>query len=324
MHVDKQRPQQSPPKPHYQLVNGLVVDVNQTAPKARESTLLLALRLMRFDRPVGFLLLLWPTLAALFLAAKGMPSVKLLLVFTLGVVLTRAAGCVINDYADRWLDTQVERTRDRVLASGALSAKFALLLFAALMLIAFGLVCLTNATTIGLSVIALLIACAYPYCKRFTYYPQAVLGLAFSMGIPMAFSAHDQIPNAAGWLLFCGNFLWTLAYDTLYAMVDRDDDLQAGAKSTAILFGELDIAAVGTLHAMAAICFGLAGLRAELAWPFYVGVLTFVICVGWQIQLALQRTRNAYFQAFGLNQYAGLALFLGLLIALSFTSSPNI
>ena len=234
----------------------------------------------------------------------------------LGVVLTRSAGCVINDYADRWLDRSVERTKNRVLVSGALRARTALILFAVLMLAAFALVLQTNATTIWLSLLALVIATIYPYCKRHTYYPQVVLGIAFSMGIPMAYTALGKTPDATAWLLFCGNCLWTLAYDTLYAMVDRDDDILAGSKSTAILFGELDIAAVAILHASAVLSFALIGPRAELQWAFYAALGICAMLIAWQITLALKREKSAYFQAFKLNQWLGMALFGGVFLGL--------
>jgi 4-hydroxybenzoate polyprenyltransferase len=319
-------PDQATQKPRYQVIDGRVVDVNQASPNKvadQPPKWQRAARLMRLDKPVGILLLLWPTLAALFLAAEAVPSVRLLIVFTLGVVLTRSAGCVINDYADRWLDARVQRTQNRVLASNQLSATFALKLFLGLMLAAFALVCLTNTWTIAWSLFALLIACAYPYCKRYTYYPQAVLGLAFSVGILMAFSAYQKWPTPAGWLLFCGNVLWTMGYDTVYAMIDREDDLQAGAKSTAILFGELDLIAIGVLYALAVLCFALMGLRAAFHWPFYLGLAGFSALCAWQIWHARTRAGDKCFQAFLSNQYAGLALFLGTFAGLMFTSSPN-
>jgi 4-hydroxybenzoate polyprenyltransferase len=318
----------SPTRPNYQLVQGpngpVVVDINSLASESAPSSVSTwwsLIVLMRLNRPVGIILLLMPTLAALLLAARaagqGGPSWRLWLIFTLGVVLTRSAGCVINDYADRWLDGQVARTKNRPLARGALSGKTALLLFAALMACAFLLVLQTNAATVWLSVAALAIATLYPYCKRFTYYPQAVLGVAFSMGIPMAYTACGQTPDASAWLLFLGNCLWTLAYDTLYAMVDRDDDLAAGAKSTAILFGELDIAAVAILHAMALLSFALIGSRAELAWPYFAALALAAGFMCWQIMCARTRVEAAYFQAFKLNQWVGLALFLGIYFARS-------
>ena len=306
-------------RPNYQLVDGRVIDVNSAVTRlalAQPSAFLSALKLMRLDRPVGILLLLMPTLAALWLAAKGTPPITITTIFVLGVVLTRSAGCVINDYADRWLDHSVERTQHRVLVSGALSGRTALILFAALMLAAFVLVLGTNATTVWLSVLALVIATIYPYCKRHTYYPQMVLGVAFSMGIPMAYTALGLTPDASAWLLFCGNCLWTLAYDTLYAMVDRDDDILAGSKSTAILFGELDIVAVAVLHISALLSFSLIGTRAELHWPYFAALGICAVLMALQIKLALKREKAAYFQAFKLNQWLGMALFVGILAGL--------
>ncbi len=313
-------------RPNYQLIDGRVVDLNarakNTSPQTEssrvspqpkiQSKFLSALKLMRLDRPVGILLLMMPTLAALWLAAKGMPPLTTTTIFVLGVVLTRSAGCVINDYADRWLDRSVERTQNRVLVSGALSGRTALILFAALMLVAFALVLTTNQTTIWLSVLALVIATVYPYCKRHTYYPQVVLGVAFSMGIPMAYTALGKTPDAVAWLLFCGNCLWTLAYDTLYAMVDRDDDILAGSKSTAILFGELDIVAVAILHASALLSFALIGTRAQLNWPFYAGLGICAALAALQIKLATRREKASYFQAFKLNQWLGIVFFAGI------------
>ena len=316
-------------QPNYQLVDGRVVDVNvygknQSSPSKDaassgqnlQANVVSALKLMRLDRPVGILLLLMPTLAALWLAAKGKPPFGIATIFVLGVVLTRSAGCVINDYADRWLDRSVERTQNRVLVSGALSGRTALILFAALMLAAFALVLGTNSTTVWLSVLALVIATIYPYCKRHTYYPQVVLGVAFSMGIPMAYTALGKTPDAIAWLLFCGNCLWTLAYDTLYAMVDRDDDILAGSKSTAILFGELDIVAVAVLHASALLSFALIGPRAELHWPYFAALSVCAALAALQIKLAMSREKTAYFQAFKLNQWLGIAFFIGIFAGL--------
>jgi 4-hydroxybenzoate polyprenyltransferase len=303
-------------RPNYQVIVGpngpQVVDVNNAAPISQTPSMLKSIiQLMRLDRPVGILLLLWPTLCALWLAARGIPNTLILLIFIAGVGLTRSAGCVINDYADRWLDGQVARTKNRPLASGKLSGSVALALFAGLMVLAFLLELLTNRNTVYLSIVALLIATIYPYCKRYTYYPQMVLGVAFSMGIPMAFTALDKTPDAVAWLLFCGNCLWTLAYDTLYAMVDREDDLTAGAKSTAILFGELDIIAVAILHGCALLAFTLMGFRAELHWPFFAALAVVLLLMSWQIRLAMTRQTAAYFQAFRANQWLGLALFAG-------------
>ena len=207
-------------------------------------------QLVRGDRPIGWLLLLRPTWWGLWLAAGGVPPWWPLVVFTLGVWLTRSAGCVINDYADRWLDPHVERTRNRPLATGAVSGREALAVFAVLMLVAFGLVLTLNRLTVYLSFIGVLLAASYPYLKRYTYLPQVYLGLAFGWGIPMAFAAvRGEVPTVA-WLLYVANILWSTAYDTWYAMVDRDDDLRMGSKSTAILFGDLDLVAVGVLYAL--------------------------------------------------------------------------
>jgi 4-hydroxybenzoate polyprenyltransferase len=229
-------------------------------------------RLIRGDRPIGTLLLLWPTWWALWLAAGGVPPLGTLLIFTLGVWLTRSAGCVINDYADRWLDPQVERTRARPLVTGAVSGREALLLFAAMMLVAFGLVLLTNRLTVWLSVAGLFLAASYPYLKRYTYLPQVYLGVAFGWGIPMAFAAVQGTLPPLAWLLFLANVLWATAYDTWYAMVDREDDLRAGAKSTAILFGEADLIAQGVLYAMFLAALLLVGQRAALGVYYHAAV----------------------------------------------------
>jgi 4-hydroxybenzoate polyprenyltransferase len=273
-------------------------------------------KLVRGDRPIGTLLLLWPTWWALWLAAEGVPPIATLLIFTAGIWLTRSAGCVINDYADRWLDPQVERTRDRPLASGAVSAREALLVFLALMLVAFGLVLLTNRLTVYLSVAGLFLAATYPYLKRHTYLPQVYLGLAFGWGIPMAFAAVNGAVTPLAWLLFCANVLWATAYDTWYAMVDRDDDIKAGAKSTAILFGEADLMAQGVLYAMFLGAMTLVGQRAQLGGWFHLALAISVVLVGWQFWRARKRDRAGCFAAFLHNNWVGLALFAG--IALHF------
>lgn len=271
---------------------------------------------MRADRPIGTLLLLWPTWWALWLAAEGTPPLWTLLVFTAGVWLTRSAGCVINDYADRWLDPHVERTRDRPLASGALSGKEALGLFALLMLTAFALVLTLNWQTIAMSGVAVVLAATYPYMKRHTHLPQVYLGMAFGWGIPMAFMAiQGQVPPV-GWLLFVANILWSTAYDTWYAMVDREDDLKAGSRSTAILFGELDLVILGILYALFFAALSLVGQRAQLAWPYWVGLALAVLLVTWEFWIARQRDRAACFRAFLHNSWVGLVIFCGLLAAL--------
>lgn len=269
-------------------------------------------KLIRGDRPIGILLLLWPTWWALWLAAEGVPPLGTLFIFTAGVWLTRSAGCVINDYADRWLDPHVERTRHRPLATGKVRGREALAVFAVLMLIAFGLVLLTNRLTVYLSFIGIALAASYPYLKRYTYLPQVYLGLAFGWGIPMAFAAvRGDVPPLA-WLLFCANVLWATAYDTWYAMVDRDDDLRVGAKSTAILFGEADLIAQGVLYAMflGALCF--VGQRAQLGEHYWYGVGAAAVLIGWQFWRARDRSPGGCFAAFLHNNWVGLAVFAGI------------
>jgi 4-hydroxybenzoate polyprenyltransferase len=275
------------------------------------------LDLIRFDRPIGWLLLLWPTLIALFLAADGMPRLDLLLIFSAGVFLTRSAGCIINDYADRWLDPHVQRTRARPLATGVLSARFALFAFAALMLSAFVLVCLTNTRTVLWSLGALAVTVIYPYCKRIIGAPQLVLGIAFSMGIPMAWTAQEQTP---GWLaatLFLSNLLWTVAYDTQYAMVDRDDDRRMGARSTALLFGRYDRHLIALLQAAALLGMWWVGQLAGLGWTYDLALAVLVIAFGWQLWWIRGRDRAACLQAFRSNHWVGLVWFVGVCSGLS-------
>lgn len=269
-------------------------------------------RLVRGDRPIGILLLLWPTWWGLWLAADGFPPWDLLAIFTAGVWLTRSAGCVINDYADRWLDPQVERTRQRPLASGEASGREALMVFAVLMLVAFGLVLLTNRLTVYLSVGGVVLASTYPYLKRHTYLPQVYLGMAFGWAIPMAFAAVQGTVPPIAWLLFLANVLWATAYDTWYAMVDRDDDIRAGAKSTAILFGELDLVAQACLYASAFGVLYLVGDRAELGLYWWIGLGVAAVLVLWEFWLARYRTREGCFAAFLHNNWVGMAIFAGL------------
>ena len=269
-------------------------------------------RLIRGDRPVGTLLLLWPTWWALWLAAEGLPPLGTLAIFTAGVWLTRSAGCVINDYADRWLDPQVERTRSRPLATGEIAPREALALFAAMMLVAFGLVLLTNRLTVYLSVAAVALAATYPYLKRHTYLPQLWLGLAFGWGIPMAFAAVQGAVPTLAWLLFLGNLLWTTGYDTWYAMVDREDDLKAGAKSTAILFGDADLIAQGVLFAGFLWAMWLVGARAELGIYYVVALGIAAVLVVRQFWIARTRAPADCFDAFLSNQWVGMAVFVGI------------
>ena len=226
---------------------------------------------MRFDKPIGTLLLLWPTLWALWFAAEGAPSTKNLIIFILGVVLMRAAGCVINDFADQNLDGHVERTQSRPIPSGAVSSKEALTLFALLCASAFILVLLTNSLTIKLAFVAVALAACYPFMKRFTHLPQVVLGTAFAWSIPMAFAAEaEQLPTEL-WALYAAVVLWTVAYDTFYAMVDREDDLKIGVKSTAILFGDMDIVITSSLQVLVLIALAMTGAnfgRGFMVFPF--------------------------------------------------------
>ncbi len=271
-------------------------------------------KLVRGDRPIGILLLLWPTWWALWLAAEGTPPWPVLLVFTAGVWLTRSAGCVINDYADRWLDPQVARTRDRPLATGRVSGREALAVFAVLMLAAFALVLTLNRLTVYLSVIGLFLAASYPYLKRYTYLPQLYLGLAFGWGIPMAFAAvQGEVPPLA-WLLYAANLLWATAYDTWYAMVDRDDDIRAGSRSTAILFGDMDLVAQGILYALALLALALVGRQAGLGLYYWVSLAVAAVLVVYQFALARRRDPSGCFRAFLHNSWVGAVVFAGIVL----------
>ncbi len=241
-----------------------------------------------------------------------MPPLWTLFVFSAGVWLTRSAGCVINDYADRWLDPQVERTRHRPLATGAVRGREALLLFAVLMLAAFALVLTTNRLTIYMSLVGVLLAASYPYLKRYTYLPQVYLGLAFGWGIPMAFAAVQGTVPPVAWVLYVANIFWATAYDTWYAMVDRDDDLRAGAKSTAILFGDLDLVAQGVLYALFFAALALVGQRAGLGAYYWYGLGAALLLVAWEFVVARHRDRDACFRAFLHNHWVGAAVFAGL------------
>lgn len=270
--------------------------------------------LTRLHKPIGILLLLWPTLWALWIAAAGVPSPRILIVFVLGVVLMRSAGCVINDYADRGFDPHVARTRERPIAAGKVSPREALLLFAVLCLIAFALVLTLNRQTMYLSFGALLLAAVYPFTKRYTQLPQVVLGAAFGWAIPMAFAAvQGEVPKI-GWLLFTVNVLWSTAYDTFYAMVDRDDDVKIGVKSTAILFGESDLLIVGVLQLLVLGGLLLAGQLAGLGVYFHLGLLVAAGLALYQQYLARRRDRDGCFRAFLNNNAFGAAVFAGILL----------
>jgi 4-hydroxybenzoate polyprenyltransferase len=268
-------------------------------------------RLMRLDKPIGILLLLWPTWWALLLAGAGHPSLKNSLIFTAGVVLMRAAGCVMNDIADRDFDPHVERTRLRPLATGELGLSQAISVFIVLMAFAFLLVLLTNSLTIKLAFVGAALASTYPFFKRFTHFPQVVLGIAFGWGIPMAFAAETMgVPWAAWWLLGI-NMLWSVIYDTLYAMVDREDDKLVGVKSTAILFGRFDLLIIGILMALMIILLGSLGLYLGLSWPWYLAVFIALVLFSRQLFNSRNRDREACFKAFLNNNWVGTVILLG-------------
>lgn len=276
-------------------------------------------RLLRIDRPIGTLLLLWPTYWALWLAAEGAPSFANLLIFTLGVFFMRAAGCAINDFADRDWDRHVKRTKDRPLTAGRVRAWEAVALFAGLCLVSFLMVVLfTNTLTLYLSFGGALLAFIYPFMKRYTHLPQLFLGAAFSWAIPMAWAAEANQLSQLTWLLFTVNVLWTVAYDTLYAMVDRDDDLKVGIKSTAILFGDADRAIIALLQTMVVVILVMVGQRAELGSFYYLGVVAMATLFVYHQYLARERSREGCFKAFLNNNWAGFAVFLGLALDLAF------
>ena len=272
-------------------------------------------RLMRLDKPVGIYLLLWPTLWALFLAADGWPESKLLIIFVLGVVLMRSAGCVINDYADRKIDQFVERTQHRPITSGEISPKDALLLFFGLIAVAFALVLLTNLLTVQLAFIAVFLATLYPFTKRWTHLPQFVLGAAFAMSVPMAFSASNGVVPSTAWWIFSATLIWTVIYDTMYAMADRDEDLKIGVKSTAVLFAHYDRLILAGLQ------IALVGILLTISEIFKMGIfydisviLSALLMIYHQF-LIKNREKTACFKAFLHNNYIGLLIFIG--IALS-------
>lgn len=268
--------------------------------------------LTRLDKPIGIFLLLWPTLWALWIAGEGWPDLLVLVVFVLGVIVMRSAGCVINDYADRNIDPFVERTYDRPIAAGRISPHAALNFFFGLVTIAFLLVLLMSWHTILMAFIGLGFAAAYPFLKRYTYLPQVGLGAAFGWAVPMAFVAQTgNIPQAA-WLLFVATVLWATAYDTMYAMVDREDDIRIGVKSTAILFGELDKLIIGIIQFLMFFALVLAGKQQELGIFYYLGLLVAVGFAGYQQYLIRNREPRYCFEAFLNNHYLGLSVFAGL------------
>lgn len=268
------------------------------------------IELMRLDKPIGILLLLWPTLSALWIAAEGVPDLLVLTVFTLGVIVMRSAGCVINDYADKDIDGRVRRTMGRPLATGALKGKDALWLFAALSTIAFFLVLLLNMLTILMSIIGLFLAATYPFMKRYTHFPQVYLGMAFGWAIPMAFAAQTGNVPAIAWLLFLANIIWSIIYDTFYAMVDRDDDLLAGVKSTAVLFGNNDRVIIAILQLTFIVMMATIGRQLEMSFVYYLGLLISVGLFVYQQRLAWASGIENYLKAFLNNNWVGASFFV--------------
>ncbi|MDE0420680.1 MAG: 4-hydroxybenzoate octaprenyltransferase [Gammaproteobacteria bacterium] len=276
-------------------------------------------RLMRVDRPVGTLLLLWPTLAALWIAAGGLPPLGILAAFVAGTFLARSAGCVINDIADRKVDGEVRRTRDRPLPTGQVTLGEAFLVLGVLAALCLAIVLTLNVPTRWLALAGAGIAATYPFLKRWTHWPQAALGVAFSWGIPMSFSAINGSIDPVAWLLFAASFLWIIAYDTLYAMVDRDDDLIIGVKSTAILFGRADRAVIGVLQLASVALLVLLGVRAGLQDAWYFGVAVALGLFVFQQRLIRNRDRDACFKAFGNNVWVGFALLAGAVVEFGMT-----
>jgi 4-hydroxybenzoate polyprenyltransferase len=270
--------------------------------------------LARFDRPIGILILLWPALWALWVASDGRPDILVLSVICLGVVLMRAAGCVINDYADRDFDPHVERTNQRPIAAGNVSPKEALWVFVVLCLCAFGLVLLLNIYTIMLSFIAAFLAASYPFMKRYTQLPQAYLGIAFGWAVPMSFSAQINSIPAVAWVMYLAVVLWALVYDTMYAMVDKEDDLKIGVKSTAILFGIYDRHIMAILQIVILVLLITVGQMKQLSWPYYGGVLVAFGLSVYQQKLIFHRQKALCFKAFLNNNWFGMAVFAGLVM----------
>jgi 4-hydroxybenzoate polyprenyltransferase len=279
------------------------------------------LLLARFDRPIGSLLLLWPTLWALWLAAEGPPRWQLLVIFVLGTFLMRSAGCIVNDLADRNFDGAVDRTKDRPLVTGAVSTHEALILASGLGMAAFVLVLFTNTLTIMLSFAGVALAACYPFMKRHTNLPQLFLGAAFSWGIPMAFAAVGESLPPILWLIYCANLLWTVSYDTQYAMVDREDDIKVGLKSTAILFGSMDRAMVAVLQGMTMLALLLVGQRFELGMFYYLSLLVAAGLFVYQQKLIRERQATACFNAFLNNNYVGMVVFVGIAAHYGFTGA---
>ena len=275
--------------------------------------------LTRLNKPIGTYLLLWPTLGALWIAADGWPDWHLILIFALGTWLMRSAGCCINDFADAHIDGDVARTQQRAIVTGQVTRKEAMFCFVGLCLLAFVLLLFMNTLTILMSLGAVLLTAVYPFMKRYTHLPQVVLGLAFSWGILMAFTAQTGVlPPPEAWLLYVANTLWTVAYDTQYAMVDREYDLKIGVKSTAILFGEADKVMIGMLQAMFLLALLLAGGQFGLSVTYYLGLLVAAALLVYQQRLIRHRQADACFKAFLNNHWVGLAVFVAVVLSTSF------
>jgi 4-hydroxybenzoate polyprenyltransferase len=271
-------------------------------------------KLMRLDKPIGILLLLWPTLWGLWLSSIGSPNPFVVVIFVLGVVLMRSAGCIINDYADRDFDRHVERTKDRPLAAQRISPREALLVAGVLILLSFLLVVQLNWLVIKLSMVALALAVIYPFLKRVFWLPQAWLGIAFGFGIPMAFAAHQNHVVPLAWVLVLANTFWAIAYDTEYAMVDRDDDIKLGLKSSAILFGRFDVAGVMVCHALFLMCMAYVGFWAQCGVGYFSGLILAFLIAGYQYLLIRERRRENCFKAFMLNNLVGAVIWAGIVI----------
>ena len=282
-------------------------------PLAPGSRLSLYAQLIRFEKPIGFYLLLWPTLWALAIAANGSPDGWILFVFVCGVFLMRSAGCAINDYADRDIDLHVARTQDRPLTSGKITAREVLTVFAVLGLLAFMLVLSLNRFTILLSLGGILLAASYPFMKRYHYLPQVHLGAAFGWAVPMAFAAQTQALPKQAWLLYVATLVWTVAYDTMYSMVDREDDLEVGVKSTAILFGDYDRIMVALFQALFLLALILVGLDLEFSGAYYLGLAAAALLLGYQQFMIADRMPAHCFTAFLNNHWVGAAVFAGIM-----------
>ena len=288
--------------------------MNQFLQSAIWHKLALYAKLVRLDKPIGSLLLLWPTLSALWLASAGKPSLQLILIFSIGTILMRSAGCAINDYADQEFDKHVKRTADRPLTSGKISGREALLIAALFALISFALILPLNTLTKQLSLVAVLIAASYPYFKRFFALPQAYLGIAFGFGIPMAYAAVQNTVPYQAWVLLLANVFWALAYDTEYAMVDRDDDLKIGIRTSAITFGRFDVLAVMLCYAASLGLIAWVGWQANMGLGFFIGILIATGIALYHWTLIRHRDRMQCFAAFRHNNWLGAAVFLGFVL----------